>query len=68
MKVILEIEDCMAMHLMEVLKSLPYVKAKTISTEKAEIISNLKQAIDEVNLIKAGVLEGIDANNLLNEL
>lgn len=35
MKVLLDIKDNKALHLMEMLKSLPYVKAKTISGEKA---------------------------------
>ena len=39
-----------------------------MSTEKAQILEGIRQAIVELNLIKAGKLEGIDAKELLNEL
>ncbi len=68
MKVILDIEDSKALYLMEVLKGLTFVKTQTISNEKAELISNIKNAVDELNLIKEGKLKGIPVKQLLNEL
>lgn len=68
MKVLLDINDNMALHLLEVLKSLPYVKTKTISNEKARIISEIKDAVVEMKLIKQGKLKGIPAKDLLDEL
>ena len=38
------------------------------SNKKGAILQNLKQAIEEVNLIKAGKLNEINAKDLLNEL
>jgi hypothetical protein len=35
---------------------------------KEEILSGLKQAVDEMNLIKKGKLKARDAKDLLNEL
>lgn len=68
MKVILDIKDNKALHLMEVLKSLPYVKTKTISQEKALLIEEIKDAVEELKLIRQGKLKGIPAKQLLDEL
>lgn len=42
MRVLLDIKDSEAEHLMHVLRSLPYVKATTISAEKVEISNELE--------------------------
>ena len=68
MRVILDIQDNKALYLMEILKSLPFVKTKTISNEKALLIEEMKDAVDELNLIKKGKLKGISAKQLLDEL
>lgn len=68
MKVLLEIKDNKALHLLEVLKSLPYVKTKTISNEKALLIEEIKDAVEELKLIRQGKLKGIPAKQLLDEL
>jgi hypothetical protein len=68
MKVLLEIQDGKALHLLEVLKSLPYVKVKTISDEKALLIEEVREAVKELTLIRQGKLEGITAQALLDEL
>ncbi|WP_295231764.1 hypothetical protein [Sediminibacterium sp.] len=68
MKVLLDIKDNKALHLMEVLKSLPYVKAKTISEEKALLIEEIKEAAEELKLISQGKLKGIPAKQLFDEL
>jgi hypothetical protein len=68
MKVILDIKDNKALHLMEVLKSLPYVKTKTISEEKALLMEEIKDAVEELKLIRQGKLKGIPAKQLLDEL
>jgi DNA-binding protein H-NS len=68
MRVLLDIKDSKALHLLEVLKSLPYVKAKTISEEKALLMEEIKDAVNELALIRKGKLKGISAKDLLNEL
>jgi len=68
MRVILDIQDNKALYLMEILKSLPFVKTKTISNEKALLMEEIKDAVDELNLIKKGKLKGIPAKQLLDEL
>ena len=68
MKVILDIKDSKVSFVMELLNSLNFVKVKPLSDEKAELISNIKEAVEELNLIKQGELKGIPAKDLLDEL
>jgi hypothetical protein len=68
MKVLLDIKDSKATHLMEVLKGLSYVKAKTISEEKAKLMKEIKEAVEELKLVRQGKLKGIPAKQLLDEL
>lgn len=68
MKVLLEIKDNKAVGLMELLKSLPYVKAKMISNEKAVLIEEIKEAVENLNLVRQDKLKARPAKDLLNEL
>jgi hypothetical protein len=68
MRVLLDIKDSKAVHLMEVLKSLPYVKTKTISEEKAVLIEEIKEAVENLKLVREGKLKARPAKDLLNEL
>lgn len=68
MKVLLDIQDSKALHLMEVLKGLSYVKTKTITNEKALLIEEIKEAVENLALVKVGKLKARPAKELLNEL
>lgn len=68
MKVILEIKGSKAMHLLEVLKGLSYVKVTPITEEKALLMQEIKEAVEELKLIKQGAIKGIAAKELLDEL
>ncbi len=68
MKLIIEVQDGKAGVFTAFLKSLNYVKTKTISTEKAEIIEGLKGAVDELNKIKKGNKKGIAAKELYDDM
>jgi len=68
MKVILDIKDHKAAFVMELLKNFSFIKAKTISPVKAQYMEELKEAIDNVNLIKQGKIEPKPAKDLLDEL
>ena len=68
MKVLLDIKDNKATHLLEVLKGLSYVKVKTISDEKALLMEDLKEAAEQVRLHKQGKIKLKTAQDLLNEL
>ena len=69
MKILLDIKDNnKALHLMEVLKGLSYVKTKTISNEKALLIEEIKEAVDNLALARKGTLKLKTARELYNEL
>ncbi|KAB1065636.1 hypothetical protein [Salibacter halophilus] len=68
MKVLLDIKDNKVSFVMELLNSLNFVKVKPLSDDKAELMSNIKEAVDELNSIKEGKLKGIPAKDLLDEL
>lgn len=68
MKVLLDIKDNKANHLLEVLKGLSYVKVKTISEEKALLMEEIKEAVDNLALVREGKLKARPAKDLLNEL
>lgn len=68
MKVLLDIKDNKAIYLLEVLKGLSYVKTKTISNEKALLIEELKEAVDNLNMVKKGKLKVKSAKDLYYEL
>ena len=68
MKVLLDIKDNKATHLLEVLKGLSYVKAKTISNEKALLMEEIKEAVENLALVRKGKLKLKSARELYNEL
>ena len=68
MKVLLDIKDDKATHLLEVLKGLSYVKTKMISDEKAILIEEIKEAVDNLTLARKGKLKLQSARELYNEL
>ena len=68
MRVLLDIKDNMALHLLEVLKSLPYVKTKTITSEKALLIEEIKEAVENLQLVRQGKMKARPAKDLLNEI
>ena len=70
MKVLVDIKDSKAEFFLELVKSLDFVKKVETEREptKKEILAGIKQAVKEVNLIKAGKMKGIPARQLLDEL
>jgi hypothetical protein len=69
MKVILDIKDNKFDFFMEMMSNLSFVKNATpISSEKAKLIEEFTEAIQELNLVKKGEKEARNAEDLLNEL
>ncbi len=68
MKVLLEFPDSKAESLMDVLKSIKYIKTKTLTDSKALLVSEIKEAVDEMKLIRVGKKTARDAEEFLNEL
>jgi len=68
MKVLLDIPDNKAAALMEVLNSISYVKVKTLTDAKAQLMREIKEAVEEMKLIKTGKKQAHSAEDFLNEL
>jgi hypothetical protein len=68
MKIILDVKDEKASFMMEVLKNFKDVKVKPLTSYKAGVLEGIKEAVEEVNLIKQGKQKGISAKELLNGL
>ena len=56
------------LNLLELLKNFPFVKAKNLTPYKAKVLEDIREAVEEMNLIKAGKLEARDAEELFREL
>lgn len=68
MKVLLDIPDNKASSLMEVLKSISYIKTKKLTDSKAELMIEIREAVKEMKLIRAGKKKARNAEDFLNEL
>ncbi len=68
MKVLLDIQDSKAIHLLAILKSLPYVKTETLSQEKALLIEEIKESVDNFKLVRKGKMKAKSIKDLLDEL
>ena len=68
MKVLLDIKDNKAAFVMELLSSFSFIKTKELTKEKAILIEEINEAVQEMKLIKAGKKKGRKAEDFLNEL
>lgn len=68
MKFVLEVKDSKVAMLMALLNDLPYVKTKPLTPYKAKVLEDVKEAVDELNMVLSGKLEARNADDLLNEL
>ncbi len=68
MKVLLEIQDHKAAFVMELLNSLSFVQAKPVDSDKDLLITEIKEAVENVKLAKQGKLKAKPLQELLNEL
>jgi len=68
MKILLDIKDDKALHLLEVLNGLLFVKTKVLTDEKALLMSEIYEAVENLKLVKAGKLKAQAAKDLLDEL
>lgn len=69
MKILLDINDNKAAFFMEVLKNFSFVKKATpITNAKANLMQDIKEAVEELILAREGKLEARNAEDLINEL
>jgi len=65
MKVLLDRKYNKAMHLLEVLKGLSHAKTTTISSEKSLLLEEIKEAVENLSLVRQGNLKARSAKDLL---
>jgi len=68
MKLLLEVTDSKASHVLEVLKGMRYVKTTKVSSGKVRLIKQIKSAVEEMKIIRAGKKEAQNAACFLKEL
>ena len=68
MKVLLDIKDNKAEFVMELLQSLSFVKTRKLTDQKAQLMDEIREAVEEMKLIKAGKKKARNAEDFLNEL
>ena len=68
MKVLLDIKDSKAAFVMELLKSFSFIKTKELTKEKAQLIEEINEAVEEMKLIRSGKKKARNAEDFLNEL
>ncbi len=68
MKVLLDIKDQKADFILELLKSFSYVKTQKLTESKAQVLEELKEAVDNMKLVKKGKMKARPAKELLDEL
>ena len=68
MKVLLDIPDNKSASFMELIKSISYVKVKPLTETKALLLGEIREAVEEMNLIRSGNKQGRNAEEFLNGL
>lgn len=68
MKILLDVKDNKEAFMMELLNNFKFVKANPLTPYKAEVLEGLKEAVEEVNQIKARKKKAQPLSEFLNEL
>jgi len=68
MKAVLDIRDSRAPFIMELLNSFSFVKVQPITSEKALLLREIREAVNTVNLVKKGKIQARPAKELLDEI
>lgn len=68
MKILIEVPDNKAASLIDLLNSMSYVKVKPLTEAKAILLKEIREAVEEMKLIRAGKKKAHNAEDFLNEL
>lgn len=68
MKILIDIPDKKASFFLELLQNFKFVKAQQLTSQSAEVLKDLKEAVEEVNEIKTGKKKARPLIEFLNEL
>jgi hypothetical protein len=67
-KILIDIPDAKAPFLLDVLRHISYVKIKPITDSKALLMSEIREAVEEMKLIRSGKKKARDVEEFLNEI
>jgi hypothetical protein len=68
MKVLIDIPDAKAPSFIDVLNHISYVKAKPLTDSKAQLMLEIREAVEELQLIHSGQKKARNVEEFLNEL
>jgi len=68
MKVLLDIPENKVNSMMEILNSISFIKVKPLTDSKAQVLNDIKEAVEEMKLIRTGKKKARNAEDFLNEL
>jgi len=68
MKTLIAVPDSKAPSLLEILHNIFYLKIKQLTNEKALLMADVREAVEEMKLVSAGKKEARNAEDFLNEL
>ncbi len=68
LKALLDIPENKASSLMDVLKSISCVKAKPLTDTKALLMEEIREAVEEMKLIRSGKMKARNVEDFLNKL
>ncbi|HZJ36435.1 MAG TPA: hypothetical protein VFD29_07410 [Gillisia sp.] len=68
MKILVEIVDDKAASFLELLRGISFIKVQPLTNAKSELISELREAVEEMKLIRAGKKEVRDAEDFLDKI
>jgi hypothetical protein len=68
MKVLVEVNDNKGDFILELLNNFSFAKAKVISPAKAQLLEEIKEAVENLNLVKEGKIKMRSAKELLDEI
>jgi hypothetical protein len=68
MKILLDIPDNKASSLLDVLNGISYVKVIPLTDTKALLLEEMREAVEEMKLIRTGKKKARNAEEFLNEI
>jgi len=68
MKVLVDVNDNKGDFILELINNFSFAKAKLITPAKAQLLEEIKEAIENLNLVKQGKIKARPAKDLLDEL
>ena len=68
MKVLVDVDDKKGEFILELLNNFSFARARPISPAKAELLEEIKEAVENLNAVKQGKMKARSAKELLDEL